>query len=160
MLTVNNKKFDWRNIPLEDCLRGNALDTHFTMKIFDILKEKLEEEGCWKVMEKLLSPVLPIFSKMEFGGLDVDPSKLLSVGKSLDHKAMLLEDSILLNKNTFKGANLASTKDLREVLYTNESGLELYPPLRTPKGDPSTSKPALDILLDFINEELASREKK
>jgi DNA polymerase I-like protein with 3'-5' exonuclease and polymerase domains len=160
MLTVTNKNFDWKNIPLGDCLRGNALDTHFTLKIFDVLKEKLEDEGCWEVMETLLSPVLPIFSKMEFCGLDVDPSKLDSVGKTLDHKSMLLEDNLLLNKNTFKGANLASTKDLREILYTNEEGLGLYPPLSTPKGEPSTSKPAIDILLDFINEELVSRAKK
>mgnify|MGYP003669577198 FL=1 len=160
MLTVTNKNFDWRNIPLGDCLHGNAMDTYFTMKIYDLLKEKLEDEGCWNVMEKLLSPVIPIFSKMEFDGLDVDPSMLKTVGRSLDHKSMLLEDDLLLNSKTFKYANLASTQDLKKVMYTDEDGLNLYPPLRTPKGEPSTSKPSIDILLDFINEELETREKK
>ena len=38
MLTVRNgKKFDWANISLVDCVRGNAMDAHFTLKVFNVL---------------------------------------------------------------------------------------------------------------------------
>ena len=41
MLTVNDKNFDWANIPLGDCLHGNAMDTHFTLRLFHALEELL-----------------------------------------------------------------------------------------------------------------------
>jgi hypothetical protein len=38
MLTINNPKtFDWENMPLSDCLEGNAADAYFTLKIFDLI---------------------------------------------------------------------------------------------------------------------------
>lgn len=161
MLTVgDNKKFDWANIPLNDCLLGNAMDTHFTLKLFHLLEEKLKEQGCWDVMEKLLSPVLPVFSKMEYDGLDVATEELDSVGKSLDKQQMIAEDDLLMHEHVFKGANVQSTADLRKILFTDEEGFALYPPKKTAKGVPSTDKATLDELLEFINDELAERQKK
>lgn len=160
MLTVTSKKFDWENIPLADCLYGNAMDTNFTLKIFHLLEQKLREQGCWDVMEKLLSPVMPTFADMEFGGLDVAPEELDTVGKSLDRQQMLAEDDLLMHSKVFKGANVQSTVDLRRILFTDEDGFSLYPPKRTGKGEPSTDKATLDMLKDFLNEELEEREKK
>jgi len=161
MLTVgDNKKFDWANIPLRDCLLGNAMDTHFTLKLFHLLEEKLIEQGCWNVMEKLLSPVLPVFSKMEYDGLYVATEELDIVGKSLDKQQMVAEDDLLTHKSVFKGANVQSTADLRKILFTDEEGFALYPPKKTAKGVPSTDKATLDELLEFINDELAERQKK
>jgi DNA polymerase I-like protein with 3'-5' exonuclease and polymerase domains len=160
MLTVNDKKFDWENIPLADCLFGNAMDTNFTLKIFHLLEGKLKEQGCWDVMEKLLSPTLPAFADMEFGGLDVAPEELGIVGRSLDRQQMMAEDDLLMHPKVFKGANVQSTVDLRAILFTDEQGFALYPPKRTGKGEPSTDKATLDMLKDFLNEELEEREKK
>ena len=160
MLTVTSKNFDWENIPLADCLFGNAMDTNFTLKIFHLLEEKLKEQGCWDVMEKLLSPTLPSFADMEFGGLDVDPNVLDEVGRSLDMQQMMAEDDLLMHEKVFKGANLNATVDLRKILYLDEGGLCLYPPKRTGKGEPSTDKASLDMLLDYLNEELEERAKK
>ena len=160
MLTVTSKNFDWENIPLADCLFGNAMDTNFTLKIFHLLEEKLKEQGCWDVNEKLLSPVMPSFADMEFGGLDVDPAVLDDVGRSLDKQQMMAEDDLLMHPKVFKGANVQSTVDLRAILFTDEGGFALYPPKRTGKGEPSTDKATLDMLKDFLNEELEEREKK
>jgi DNA polymerase I-like protein with 3'-5' exonuclease and polymerase domains len=160
MLTVTSKNFDWENIPLADCLYGNCMDTNFTLKIFHLLEEKLKEQGCWDVMDKLLSDVIPIMSEMEYGGLDVDPSVLDEVGRSLNKQQMIAEDDLLMHPKVFKGANLQATVDLREILFLDEKGFKLYPPKRTSKGVPSTDKATLDTLLDFVNDELAERQKK
>lgn len=160
MLTVNGKNFDWVNIPLADCLYGNAADTYFTLKLFNVLEEKLKDEGCWEIMSKLLSPVLPVFADMEFEGLHVEKKELGSVGKALDFKAMSIEDDLLMNAHVSTSANLASTVDLREILFTSEEGFLLYPPKRTAKGEPSTDKATLDEILDFITDELKDRAKK
>ena len=32
MLTVEGKKFDWKNIPLIQCVEGNAKDTYATAR--------------------------------------------------------------------------------------------------------------------------------
>jgi len=73
---------------------------------------------------------------------------------------MSKEDDLLRAPQAKRGANLASTVDLREILYTDEKGFLLYPPKRTGKGEPSTDKATLDELLDFITDELNDRAKK
>ena len=57
-----------------------------------------------------------------------------------------------------KNDNLASNKDLIDILYTRETGMGLYPPDKTAKGNPSVSAPTLKLLLEQIEEELQSRE--
>ena len=44
MLTIDNpSKFDWANMDLGECMEGNAMDTHFTLKLFDLIVDRLED---------------------------------------------------------------------------------------------------------------------
>ena len=45
MLTKENSRVDWNNIDLAECLEGNAMDAYFTLKIFNLLDDKLNELG-------------------------------------------------------------------------------------------------------------------
>jgi len=159
MLTIDNpKKFDWANMPLSDCCEGNALDSYFTLKLFNLICEKLDGEPMFKLIEKVVMPSLETFSEMEYNGLDVDVSTLESVGRELTTKNMDEEDSLYSCEGIEKTDNLSSNHDLIEILYTREGSLELYPPDRTAKGSPSVSAPTLKLLLEHIDEELKSRE--
>ena len=159
MLTIDNpKKFDWANMPLSDCCEGNALDSYFTLKLFNLICEKLDGEPMFKLIEKVVMPSLETFSEMEYNGLDVDVSTLESVGRELTTKNMDEEDSLYSCKGIEKTDNLSSNHALIEILYTREGSLELYPPDRTAKGSPSVSAPTLKLLLEHIDEELKSRE--
>ena len=158
MLTIDNPKtFDWANMDLSDCCEGNAMDTYFTLKLFDLIMEKLEGQPVMNLIEHVVMPSLETFSEMEYNGLDVDLDNLESVGKKLRSNNMDEEDFLYTCKSVTKLDNLSSNHNLIEILYTRESGMELYPPDKTAKGKPSVSAPTLKLLLEHINSELESR---
>ena len=158
MLTIANpNKFDWASIPLDECCQGNALDAHFTLKLFNLCESKLEERGMLGLFKSLLSPALEVFSEMEFGGLDVSLEKTGEIGKKLRSSNIDREDSLYGSPGVIKTDNLSSNNCLIEVLYTRDGGLGLYPPDNTTKGSPSVSAPTLKILLEHIDKELSKR---
>jgi len=158
MLTIDNpKRFDWANMPLSDCCEGNAMDSYFTLKLFDLICKKMEGEPMFKLIEQIVMPSLETFADMEYNGLDVDTKVLASVGRELGTKNMNEEDFLYSCKGVVKTDNLSSNNNLIEILYTREVGLGLYPPDKTSKGKPSVSAPTLKLLLEHIDKELESR---
>jgi DNA polymerase I-like protein with 3'-5' exonuclease and polymerase domains len=159
MLTVKNpKNFDWANLNLVDCCKGNALDAYFTLKLYNLIEKRLDDIGVMGFVEKVLMPSVSLFSEMELEGLDIDKNELSKVGKIISDKNIDDEDKLFLCKGVEKTDNLASNDNLIEILYTREEGLGLYPPDKTAKGKPSVSAPTLKILLEHVNEELGKRE--
>ena len=158
MLTISNPRtFDWANMALSDCCEGNAADSYFTLKLFNLIEEKIKELGMEKVVSQLVMPSLSTFSKMEYEGMQVSESRLTEVGRHLAHANIDEEDKLYTFKEVKTSDNLSSNNDLIEILYTNEDGFQLYPPDRTTKGAPSVSAPTLKLLLGQIDEELESR---
>jgi DNA polymerase I-like protein with 3'-5' exonuclease and polymerase domains len=158
MLTVKNPKtFDWANMDLSDCCEGNAADTYFTLKLYNLIQDKLENLGMNKIINSLIMPSLDTFSQMEYEGMQVSEEKLKTVGRQLRASNIDEEDRLYMHDEVKVTDNLSSNNDLIEILYTREGGFELYPPDRTPKGTPSVSAPTLKLLLDQIEEELSNR---
>ena len=70
MLTIHNPRtFDWANMPLSDCCEGNAADAYFTLKLFNLIEEKIRELGMEGLITKLIMPSLSTFSEMEYEGM-------------------------------------------------------------------------------------------
>ena len=159
MLTVNNpKNFDWSSMSLHDCAKGNALDAYFTLKLFHICEEKLQEYGMLGLYENLMAPATKIFKDMEYKGLDVSQSKLKEVGEELSEKNEDHAECLYIFKQVNNDDNLSSNNDLIEILYTRDEGFNLYPPDKTAKGSPSVSAPTMKLLLEYIENELRTRE--
>lgn len=144
-------------MPLSDCCEGNAMDSYFTLKLFDLVAEKLEELGVYSFVEKIISEALPIFAEIEYEGLEVSKDTLSALGRQLWELTLDQEDSLYLFDQIKKTDNLASNNDLIEIFYLREGGFEFYPPDKTAKGSPSVSAPTLKILLEQINNELVRR---
>jgi len=158
MLTVNNPKtFDWANMSLSDCCEGNAADSYFTLKLFNLIEGKITELGMDKIISKLIMPSLSTFSQMEYEGMMVSEDKLKVVGHELYVHNIEEEDDLYEFDQVKTSDNLSSNNDLIEILYTREEGFELYPPDRTGKGSPSVAAPTLKLLLEQIEEELKKR---
>tara|TARA_R110002051_G_C8668259_1_gene490018 strand:+ start:93 stop:572 length:480 start_codon:yes stop_codon:yes gene_type:complete len=158
MLTITNPKtFDWANMPLSDCVEGNAADTYFTLKLFDLIYEKIKEMGMDNILENLIMPSLPMFVQMEYTGMDVSEEQVRVVGKQLLYKNIEEEDNLYSFDYVQNTDNLSSNNDLIELLYTREGAFEMYPPDRTAKGTPSVSAPTLKLLLSQIEGELKNR---
>lgn len=158
MLTIDNpKKFDWASMSLSDCCEGNAMDSYFTLKLFDLVEEKLGDLNILPFVEKTLPSALEAFAEMEYGGLQVSTDRLSTLGKELKELTLNREDSLYFFKEIQKTDNLSSNKDLIDILYLREGSFEFYPPDKTAKGAPSVSAPTIKILLEQINEELVRR---
>tara|TARA_R100000951_G_scaffold30502_2_gene26223 strand:- start:13729 stop:14208 length:480 start_codon:yes stop_codon:yes gene_type:complete len=158
MLTIKNPKtFDWANMALSDCCEGNAADSYFTLKLFELIEKKLEDLGMANLLSKLIMPSLSTFSEMEHAGMQVSESKLDSVGRLLRVANIEEEDALYGYDQVSTDDNLSSNNDLIEILYTREGGFALYPPDRTATGSPSVSAPTLKLLLEHIEEELNKR---
>jgi len=158
MLTISNPAtFDWAGMSLADCAEGNARDTYFTLKLYDLLLEKLEGQPVMTLVENVIMPSLELFSDMEYNGLQVDTSQLDAVGRQLEGQNMNLEDELYECKGVKTSQSFTSNNDLCDILYLDEEGMGLYPPDRTGKGSPSVSAPTLKLLLEHIEEELQTR---
>ena len=161
MLTVDNpKRLDWASISLSDCWEGNAADSYFTLKLYNLLESKLEELKLSEFFEEVITPATTVFSVMEHDGLTVSTNKLGLVGKALSDYNIEMEDSLYAFSQVDSKDNLSSTNNLCEILYTREGGFGLYPPDKTTKGSPSVSAPTLKLLLEQIEEELGGRDGK
>jgi DNA polymerase-1 len=158
MLTVNNPhSFDWANIDFEDCCEGNAKDSYFTLKLFDLFEEKLKELRMHYMYENLLSPAATVFTEIEYNGLHIGEEKLVELGRTLNGVNINKEDSLYSFEGIKNTDNLSSNNDLIDILYTREDAFALYPPDKTAKGSPSVSAPTLKILLEQIESELSKR---
>ena len=158
MLTIQNPKtFDWSSMSLSDCCEGNAMDSYFTLNLFDLVEEKLSDLGILPFVEKVLPDALESFSEMEWEGLDVSVDKLAVLGRELRELTVQQEDDLYGFSQIQKTDNLSSNNDLIDIFYLREGGFEFYPPDKTAKGSPSVSAPTLKILLEQINEELSKR---
>ena len=142
---------------LADCCEGNAADSYFTLKLFDLVVNKLEELGSLDFIEQVLPNARQVFSEMEHGGLKVSETKLKELDRELSNLIVNQEDGLYVYKELLNTDNLASNNDLTDIFYTREGGFELYPPDKTGSGKPSVSAPTLKILLEQINTELANR---
>jgi len=142
---------------LVDCCEGNAADSYFTLKLFNLIEEKIKELGMGKIISKLIMPSLSMFSEMEYEGMRVSETKLKEVARQLSVSNIEEEDGLYGFPQVNPDDNLSSNKDLIDILYTREGGFEFYPPDRTATGSPSVSAPTLKILLSQIDLELERR---
>ena len=171
MLTVKNKKgFDWVNIPLGDCLRGNALDTYYTAKVFTKLYSELEKANLVNLYQNLISPLQKIFTEIEFEGILISEDKLKELKGMLEESISKSEKELL---DGYEGLNLGSANDLIKIIFSLEKakneagepewrvlddfGLGLYPPTRTEKDQPKTDEESLKSLRTMLEEEAVRR---
>mgnify|MGYP003142631515 FL=1 len=133
------------------------MDSYFTLKLFNLVEEKLEDIGVLPFVEKVLSKSLETFAVMEYEGLLVSKEKLSALGRELVELTLNQEDDMYSFSQVIKTDNLSSNNDLIDIFYLREGGFEFYPPDKTAKGSPSVSAPTLKILLEQINEELMKK---
>lgn len=158
MLTVeDNKKFDWKNINLYDCLLGNVMDAIYTERIYEVLLKQIKGTPLEKLYDNVLEPAFNIFTDIELDGMLIDQEKLGVLEKQIQENIDVVKAKILSDPKIIGDINLNSTKQLGSLLYYGEGGYKLCPPDVTEKGEPSVSASTLQILKSIIEIELAKR---
>lgn len=164
MLTVlDPANFDWAGMSLFDCARGNAVDSYFTLKLFNLFEEKLGDLECEPLITKVINPLLPIFAKAEFNGVNVHKENLKKVAERLFEKNIEGCDDLYKFKQVSTKYSMASPADVCKVLFEHayrpdDEGFGLYPPIWTATDNPSSSRDCLELLIDQIENELRTRK--
>ncbi len=114
--TIVAKGQTFLDVPLETACDYAAEDADFTLQLWHFFKPLLEKENLMSLYAELETPVLPILTQMELEGIRIEKQKLFDYSKELEKEIADVEKSIYdLVGHEF---NIASTKQLQEVLFT------------------------------------------
>ena len=132
----------FNQIPLEKAAEYAAEDADVTMKLQQVLWEKLSKEPTLeKLFKEMELPLLGVLSRMERRGVLIDSDALFLQSNEIANRLSELEEqAYVLAGLPF---NLASTKQLQEILF-DKLGLPIIQ--KTPKGAPSTNEEVLEEL--------------
>ncbi len=126
-------------VSLEQAGPYAAEDADITFRLHKVLWPRLAQTpSLLSVYETLEAPLVPVLSRIERNGALIDTARLRAQSAEIAEALAGLEaEAHELAGGPF---NLASTKQLQEVLYDK---LELPVLKKTPKGAPSTAEPVL-----------------
>ncbi|QLB13731.1 DNA polymerase I [Bisgaardia hudsonensis] len=132
----------FNQIPLEQASRYAAEDADVTMKLHQVLWEKLQQEPkLIKLFQTIELPLLSVLSRIERNGVLIDTEALfLQSNEFATRLSQIEQQAYELAGETF---NLSSPKQLQEILF-NKLGLPVIK--KTPKGAPSTNEEVLEEL--------------
>ena len=132
----------FNQIPLEQAADYAAEDADVTMKLQQVLWEKLSKEPTLeKLFKEMELPLLGVLSRMERRGVLIDSDALFLQSNEIANRLSELEEqAYVLAGQPF---DLASTKQLQEILF-DKLGLPVIQ--KTPKGAPSTNEEVLEEL--------------
>jgi len=127
-------------VSLETATRYSGEDADFCIRLKHHLEPMLKKTESIALFENLEMPLLPILAEMEGEGIKIEPKSLTSYGKELAVELDKIQsDTWRIVGHEF---NLASTKQLQEVLYVER---KLTPGKKTKTGY-STDAAALEEL--------------
>lgn len=136
----NQLTFD--KIEIEKATEYAAEDADITMKLHQVLWDNLSKEPALvKLFDEIEMPLVSVLSRIERHGVLIDPTKLLIQSAEIENRLKEIEQ--LVHAEAGQAFNLASTKQLQEILF-EKLGLPVLK--KTPKGAPSTNEEVLDEL--------------
>lgn len=136
------KQIPFQQVPLEQAAPYAAEDADITLRLHQVLYEKLKQipklETLYREME---IPLIPVLSRMERTGVLIDRDMLAQQSMELASKIESIEHHA--HELAGQAFNLGSPKQIQEVLYDK---LKLPVLKKTPKGQPSTNESVLQEL--------------
>ena len=128
-------------VPLDKALAYAAEDADVTLRLHQVLKPRVLEDGMVTVYETIERPLAPVLSAMEREGILVDPTTLKEMSAEFAQRIADLEEEIhALAGESF---NVGSPKQLGEILFDR---LGLQGGKKTKSGSYSTDSGVLEPL--------------
>jgi len=138
---VGRNKLNFSDIEFNKATEYAAEDADVTLRLYESLKDRLDEEKLNKIYEYFEKPMVKLLSKLEFNGIKVDVSYLKKLSSQFEKKIKQIEKEIY----TLAGRefNIGSPKQLGEIIY-NE--LKIAKLKKTKKGSLATNANVLEDL--------------
>jgi len=141
LVGTGKNKLNFSDIELDKATEYAAEDADVTLRLYNHLKSKLNEEKLNKVYESFEKPMVQLLSKMEFNGIKVEDLYLKKLSKKFEDKIRKIEKEIYSIAG--KEFNIGSPKQLGEIIY-NE--LKIAKSKKTKKGSLATNANILEAL--------------
>jgi len=141
LVGTGKNKLNFSDIELDKATEYAAEDADVTLRLYNHLKLRLNEEKLNKVYESFEKPMVKLLSKLEVNGIKVDNIYLKKLSKNFEEKLKKIEKEIYSIAG--KEFNIASPKQLGEIIY-NE--LKIAKLKKTKKGSLATSANILEDL--------------
>ncbi|WP_158965339.1 DNA polymerase I [Paraglaciecola sp. L3A3] len=137
-----SKQLTFNQIELEQAAPYAAEDADITLRLHNVLAEKLKSEtDLNSIFTEIELPLSSVLARMEQFGVLIDSQQLAQQSQDLALRIINLEKEVYeLAGEEF---NLASPKQLQEILYKK---MDLPVLKKTPKGAPSTAEEVLQEL--------------
>ncbi len=134
-------KLNFSDIELDKATEYAGEDADVTLRLYNCLKERIDQEKLNEVYENFEKPMIKLLSKLELNGIKVDDVYLKKLSKKFEVKLNKIEKEIY--KISGREFNIASPKQLGEIIY-NE--LKITKLKKTKKGSLATSANILEDL--------------
>ena len=141
MVGTGKKKLNFSDIEFSKATEYAAEDADITLRLYENLKERLDEEKLNKIYEYFEKPMVKLLSKLEFNGIKVDANYLKKLSLQFKKKLKKIEKDIYALAG--REFNIGSPKQLGEIIY-NE--LKIAKLKKTKKGSLATNANVLEDL--------------
>jgi len=141
LVGTGKNRLNFSDVALDKATEYAAEDADVTLRLYNYLKTRLDDENLNKVYETFEKPMVKLLSKLEIHGIKVDDIYLKKLSKNFEEKLKKIEKEIYSIAG--KEFNIASPKQLGEIIY-NE--LKITKLKKTKKGSLATSANILEDL--------------
>jgi len=141
LVGTGKKQLNFSEVSLKSATEYAAEDADITLRLYEILSERVSEEKLEKVYEEFEKPMIKILSKLESSGIKVDDAYLKKLSKKFEERLIKIEKEIY--KISGKKFNIGSPKQLGEIIYND---LKIAKLKKTKKGSLATSAKILEDL--------------
>ena len=141
LVGTGKKKISFSDVNLKEATKYAAEDADITLRLYNLLLERVNDEKLNKVYEVFEKPMVKLLSKLEINGIKVDALYLKKLSKKFEEKLKKIKKEIY--KVSGKEFNIGSPKQLGEIIYND---LKLAKLKKTKKGSLATSVKVLEDL--------------
>jgi len=141
LVGTGKNKLNFSDIALDKATEYAAEDADVTLRLYNHLRTRLDEEKLNKIYDVFEKPMVKLLSKIESNGIKVDDIYLKKLSKNFEEKLKKIEKEIYSIAG--REFNIASPKQLGEIIY-NE--LKIAKLKKTKKGSLATSANILEDL--------------
>ncbi len=135
------KQLNFSEVNLKDATKYAAEDADVTLRLYNILKGRVDDEKLNKIYEIFEKPMIKLLSKIEMNGIKIDDNYLRKLSKKFEERLIKKEKEIY--KISGKEFNIGSPKQLGEIIYND---LKIAKQKKTKKGSLATSAKILEDL--------------
>lgn len=141
LVGTGKKQLNFSEVDLKSATEYAAEDADITLRLYEVLSERVNEEKLGRIYEEFEKPMVKILSKLESSGIKVDDTYLKKLSKKFEAKLITIEKDIY--KISGKEFNIGSPKQLGEIIYND---LKIAKLKKTKKGSLATNAKVLEDL--------------